>query len=310
MNIARFAIMFSSLAFAVGCGGAGLGRNSGGGGANSPSATVSISNTTGGPFRVAMSTSFQPAEWDYPFFSLNPSATTTLGNLGSNHIRPQGISRGIPQGSEGTTSTTWDFSTVDAVTQPILGIGDHSPEFQIAKAPAFMYVNDDSNSAFADPTFTQFAAYSQNLVEYYNAGGFTANTQTYLSPSYPTRKITWWGIYNEPNINHGLSPADYVALYNQVVPAMQAIDPTIKFAALELADFSGQEAAWVPPFVRGVTGARRCDGDPFLLDLRPDRQGYNCVRNDSGIRGGGAGILRKHGHQPGTGGGACLGDGE
>jgi hypothetical protein len=41
-------------------------------------------------------------------------------------------------------------------------------------------------------------------------------------------------------------------MYNTVVPAMQAVDPSLKFAAIELADFSGQASAWVPPFVSGV----------------------------------------------------------
>ena len=41
-------------------------------------------------------------------------------------------------------------------------------------------------------------------------------------------------------------------MYNTVVPAMQAVDPSLRFAAIELADFSGQAQAWVPPFVSGV----------------------------------------------------------
>ena len=202
---------------------------------------------------MAMSTSFQPAEWDDAFFTLNPGATTTLGTLGPNHIRLQGVSQGVPQGVAGTTSTNWDFSTLDLITQPVLSVGDHSPEFQIAKAPPYMYANDNSGDAFADLTFAQFAGYTQNLVRYYNAGGFTANSQTYVSPAYPADKITWWGIYNEPNINNSLTPQNYVSMYNEVVPAMQTVDPSIKFAALELADFSGQVSNWVPPFVSGVT---------------------------------------------------------
>jgi hypothetical protein len=77
------------------------------------------------PFDVAMSTSFQPAEWDNQFFTLNPTATTPLGNLQPVHIRLQGVSQGVPQ----TTANTWDFTVLDDVTQPVLGVGDHSPEF-------------------------------------------------------------------------------------------------------------------------------------------------------------------------------------
>jgi putative glycosyl hydrolase len=206
-----------------------------------------------GEFRVAMSTSFQPAEWDYTVFQDYAGLNTTLGNLLPQHIRLQGISEGVPQGAAGTGSTAWNFTILDAITQPVLGVGDHSPEFQIAKAPPFMYSGDDSSNSFTDLTFQQFAGYAQNLVQYYDTGGFTANGQTYVSPAYPTDTITWWGIYNEPNINNNLTPQQYVTMYNTLVPAMQAIDPSLKFAAVELADFSGQVEAWIPPFVSGVT---------------------------------------------------------
>ncbi|HXM10960.1 MAG TPA: glycosyl hydrolase [Terriglobales bacterium] len=206
-----------------------------------------------GEFRVAMSTSFQPAEWDYTVFQDYPGLTTTLGNLLPQHIRLQGVSEGVPQGAAGSNSTAWNFTILDAITQPVLGVGDHSPEFQIAKAPPFMYADDDSSNDFTDLTFQQFAGYAQNLVRYYDTGGFTANGQTYVSPAYPSDTITWWGIYNEPNINNNLTPQQYVTMYNTLVPAMQAIDPSLKFAAVELADFSGQVENWIPPFVSGVT---------------------------------------------------------
>ena len=209
--------------------------------------------TANGEFQVAMSTSFQPAEWDYTVFQDYPGLTTTLGNLLPQHIRLQGVSEGVPQGAAGSSSTAWNFTVLDAITQPVLGVGDHSPEFQIAKAPPFMYSGDDSSNSFTDLTFQQFAGYAQNLVRYYDTGGFTANGQTYVSPAYPTDTITWWGIYNEPNINNNLTPQQYVTMYNTLVPAMQAIDPSLKFAAVELADFSGQVQSWIPPFVSGVT---------------------------------------------------------
>jgi len=246
MKIVLLAGLCASLAFGVGCGGSGMGSNNGGGGGGTttPDATVTVSKTTTGPFGVAMSTSFQPAEWDDQFFTLNPSATTTLGNLGSHHIRLQGVSQGVPQ----TTASTWDFTTLDDITQPVLGIGDHSPEFQIAVAPAFMY---DSNHNFLDPTYQQFAAYTQDLVEYYNiTGGFSAPDGQHVSPS--GLPITWWGIYNEPNFNN-LNSTQYTQLYNAVVPAMQAVDPSLKYAAVELGDYSGLANQYLPAFVSGVT---------------------------------------------------------
>src|SRR6266704_2785310 len=107
------------------------------------SSTVDQTQGVNGKLQQFMSTSFQPAQWDYQYFLQHPDVTA-LTTLGPHHIRLQGISQGVPQGSEGTNSTAWDFTILDDVTQPVLRVGDHSPEFQIAKAPAFMYVNNDS----------------------------------------------------------------------------------------------------------------------------------------------------------------------
>jgi len=244
-------------------------------------AAAVISSTTNGPFSVAMSTSFQPAEWDDQFFTLNPSATTTLGKLGPHHIRLQGISQGVPQGSAGTTSTAWDFSVLDAITQPVLGVGDHSPEFQIAKAPPFMYVNNDSSQSFLSTTdFSAFAQYAQNLVRYYNtAKGFMANGNTYVSPGYSMGEtITYWGIYNEPSINNHLNATDYTTMYNTLVPAMQSADPSLKFVALELC--CGSED-WALTLAQNATAqvdvvathyyssCNQRDTDAMLLDTVP-----------------------------------------
>ncbi len=207
-------------------------------------ATTQVTNTVTGRLQLAMSTSFQPAEWDYQFFTNHPTAVTPLGNLTPKHVRLQPVSQGIPQ----KTPTTWDFTMVDAITQPVLGVGDHSPEYQIALGPSFMY---DAQHNFVDPTYSQFAAYSSRLVQYYNTGGFTdAGGTLHKSPSpFP---ITWWGIYNEPNYNN-VSPMQYVQLYNAIVPAMQAADPTLKFVAIELGDSPTYEQQYVPTFVQNVT---------------------------------------------------------
>jgi len=208
--------------------------------------SVQIMSATNGTFSVAMSTSFQPAEWDNQFFTVNPTATTTLGNLLPQHIRLQGISQGVPQAS----ANTWDFSTLDAITQPVFGVGDHSPEFQIAVAPSFMY---DSQHNFLDPTYREFATYAQNLVRYYDTGGFTSGDGVFhVSQAYPSDEITWFGIYNEPNFNN-LDSTQYTNLYNAVVPLLQAVDPNLKFAAVELGDYSGLAQNYLPAFVSGVT---------------------------------------------------------
>jgi Glycosyl hydrolase catalytic core len=212
-------------------------------------AAITVSTTKLASFDVAMSTSFQPAEWDFQFFQDFPNAKTPLANLQPQHIRLQGISQGVPQGSAGAASTAWDFAVLDAVTQPVLSVGDHSPEFQIAKAPPFMYVNNDSGNSFSDLSFQQFAGYAKNLVQYYNTGGFTINGSLFVSPAYPNHTITWWGIYNEPSINNNLNATEYTQMYNTLVPAMQSVDPSIKFVALELCCSS---ESWAQTFSAGL----------------------------------------------------------
>lgn len=212
-------------------------------------ATADQTQGVNGKLQQFMSTSFQPAEWDYQFFLNHPALEPTqLTMLGSQHIRIQGQSQAIPMkaNSNPQQASDWDFTMLDAVVQPVLSAADHSPEFQIAVAPAFMNVNGVFDIA---NHLTDFANYSANLVRYYNTGGFPWGGQVFKSAS--PNKITWWGIFNEYNIN-GLTPAQYVQMYNAVVPAMLAVDPTIKFSALELSDFdccTGDPRANLPTFV-------------------------------------------------------------
>ncbi|MGB9457387.1 MAG: hypothetical protein WCB12_15170 [Bryobacteraceae bacterium] len=199
-----------------------------------------------GRLQSFMSTAFQPAEWDDTFFTSIPTAPGFLWQLAPQHIRLQPVSQGVPLNS----SNQWDFSSLDAVLIPVIGTGDHSPELQLATAPASM---DDSSGHIILKTpadFQAFAQYCANVVRYYNTGGFDVNGVHYQSPS--PYHITWWGIFNEPNGNN-VSASQYVTLYNIVVPAMQAVDPTIKFVAIEESDYGTQSQLYVPPFVQGVT---------------------------------------------------------
>ncbi|MHB8736785.1 MAG: COG1470 family protein, partial [Terriglobales bacterium] len=196
-----------------------------------------------GTWKAALSTSFQPASWDYQFFQKNPGATTPLTALAPQHIRLQGLEKAVPEQQAGV----WDFSVLDAIVQPVLASADHSPEFQIAVAPPYL---NDSAGHLLPANFAAFADYCVQLVKYYNTGGFDAQGKHFQSPS--PNPIVWWGIFNEPNIN-GLSASQYVQLYNQAVPAMLAADPRIHFAAVELADFGTEASKYIPTFIAGVT---------------------------------------------------------
>jgi len=215
----------------------------------------STDNTLGinGQLKQFMSTSFQPAEWDYQFFQ-NHAATepTQLNFLAPQHIRIQGISEAVPWKANNNPqlATDWDFTMLDAIVQPVLSVTDNSPEFQIAVAPPFTGLVDSSGHLIVNSAnLNTMSAYFANLVRYYNKSGFMWGGKLFQSAS--PHHITWWGIFNEYNIN-GLTPSEYVQLYNAVVPAMLAVDPTIKISAIELSDYDytvGDPRNNLPTFV-------------------------------------------------------------
>ena len=170
-----------------------------------------------------------------------------LAGLQSDRVRLQIVD---PTGTPQISPDEWNFSVVDSVVFPVLSIGNHSVEFQIAVAPEFMYV--PGTKILQDQSFGQLATYAQNLVRYYNTGGFSAPDGFHKSSS--EVPIQWWGIYNEPNGEASLTPEQYVDLYNTVVPTMQAADPSLKFVALELGDGGNLNAdqTYIPVFVGGV----------------------------------------------------------
>ena len=213
--------------------------------------TVNTNVGKGGLLSAFMSTSFQPAEWNYQFFTNNPeSGTTTLNNLNSQHIRLQPFGKGTPESSR----NSWDFSKLDAILNPVIGVADNSPELQLAVGPSWM---DDPSTRYLEPSHYQdFANYAADVVRYYNTStGFTdANGQNHVHSATSVTPVTWWGIFNEPDIN-GLTASQYVSLYNTVVPAMQSAQSQvpIKFVAVELADFGTEPEKYMPTFVSGVT---------------------------------------------------------
>jgi hypothetical protein len=204
-----------------------------------------------GKLQQFMSTSFQIAEWTGNFFGTNTSAReAALTNIAPQHVRLQALSQAIPMKANTGAASDWDFTLLDQTVQPVLAAADHSPEFQIAAAPAWM---TDPATGYLDVTthVNDFAAYAAHLVRYYNKGGFDFGGKHFQSPA--TQPITWWGIFNEPAYN-GLDAKQYATIYNAVVPAMLAVDPTIKLVALEFAGstlgtgWPTDPELWLPPF--------------------------------------------------------------
>jgi len=206
-----------------------------------------------GVLQQFMSTSFQIAEFVGNFFGTGATQATnesTLTMLAPQHARLQPLSLAVPMKSDTGGASDWDFTLLDETAQPVLASADHSPEFEIATAPVWMC--DSSGHLDLANHLKDFAAYAANLVAYYNTGGFNWGGKHFQSAS--SHPIQWWGIYNEFNLN-GMTAAQYVTLYNAVVPAMLAVDPTIKLSALELSDYglgtgqAGDPELYLPTFL-------------------------------------------------------------
>jgi hypothetical protein len=230
---------------AVGCGGGSMGTTVTSGNPPPGSIDVVVSNTVKGPFSVAMSTSFQPAEWDYQFFAKFPAATGPLGNLLPQHTRLQPVSQGVPQKAD----QSWDFTMLNAILNPVISVADKSPELQLATAPGWM---DAADGSLMPAHFSDFAAYSADMVAYYNTSAGFQDSHGMSHVHSPLTPISYWGIFNEPNFNN-IDSTQYTLLYNMTVPAMHAVDPTIKFAAVELGDYQGLAQTYLPAFVNGVS---------------------------------------------------------
>ena len=209
--------------------------------------TVNTSVGFNGRLQTFMTTSFQAAEWDQSFFSSIPNATANLVNLNSQHMRVLTTSQGVPQRQD----KSWDFSVLDATLDPVIGVGDKSIVLVLQTAPPWM---NDQNGHLLPEHFQDFAAYAAQMVKYFNTtAGFTdaSGTQHVHAPFTP---VTYWGIFNEPDIN-GLTAAQYTDLYNQTVSAMLAAGSQVpmKFVAVELSGVTDPND-YIPTFIQNVTG--------------------------------------------------------
>ena len=185
----------------------------------------------GGKLQQFVGIVLEPDLWRHLFLPTDWDAVTALA---PNHISIQ-TTDFIPMKADTGQASDWDFTAIDKTVLPALEAPGHNPMFRIGNAPEFLDRAgfNSPEFVFSDANLETFTTYCVNLVRYYNTGGFDWGGQHFQSPS--SRHITWWQIFNEYNIN-GLLPSQYIRLYNRIVPAMKAADPSIKFTALELSD--------------------------------------------------------------------------
>jgi hypothetical protein len=160
--------------------------------------------------------------------------------------------------------TSWDFSLIDPMTIDFLeATKGHSPMLNFSTIPQWMvktekpvtYPSDPDQpvwdytqgSDFRDPTFKEVADYYARLLSWYTKGGFTDELGKRHESGHHY-KVPYWEVLNEPDLERNLSPEAYTRLYDAVVTAMRAVEPTTKFVGVSLA-FPGQQPAFFEHFL-------------------------------------------------------------
>jgi len=146
------------------------------------------------------------------------------------------------------TSTSWDFSLIDPYTEDAYrAINGHPIELNFSTIPEWMfktpkpvaYPRDPEQFVYdyeqgrelRDPTYHQPADYFARVVSWYANGGFTDELGKRHNSGHHY-KVDYWGVLNEPDIEHGLSPETYTKLYDATVKAIHKVSPQTKFVAI------------------------------------------------------------------------------
>lgn len=153
------------------------------------------------------------------------------------HVGDDGYPVAMPE----VKQNQWSFAALDTLVNDETSIGQE-PVMNIKFAPDWMWTCTTPQAAgdVRDKTFKTFADYMARLVSYYNKGSMTTETgQVITNPAGTKNRITYWELWNEPDLNNetpcapadglGLSPSEYLTMWNAVAPAMLAVDPTLKF---------------------------------------------------------------------------------
>jgi hypothetical protein len=128
----------------------------------------------------------------------------------------------------------WNFYEEDT-TIAALRAENISYVLNVRSAPPWMF---NAYGKLSDPSFHEFAQYMARLVSWYNKGGFTDEAGVYHKSGH-YGWVHLWEIWNEPSSSYEipvpvpdksspfLDPYAFAQLYNTVVAAMRAVDPTI-----------------------------------------------------------------------------------
>lgn len=210
-------------------------------------ATVFVTNVATGKIQTQMSTN---NVWS----GMIDQATGAQAKLNALHAPFVRIHAGDDGGAQEAMPeikyNNWDFSALNALVDNVTKTGQ-KPLMNIKFAPDWMWTcypnsigvspnQTQGTGTVKDLTFQTFAQYMARLVSYYNKGSMITETGAVITnPAGANNRIMYWEPWNEPDLNNetpcapsngnGITPAQYVTMWNAVTSAMLAVDPALKF---------------------------------------------------------------------------------
>ncbi|MDI1334927.1 MAG: hypothetical protein PSU94_01985 [Lacunisphaera sp.] len=147
--------------------------------------------------------------------------------------------------------TSWDFSLIDPPMVDFMQAnGDHPAMINFSTIPAWLFRTDQPVTYPQDPkqvswTYTQgtelrpgglkeLGDYYARLVSWYVNGGFVDESGRQHVSGHRF-KIPYWEVFNEPDLEHHMTPPQYTERYDAIVSAVRKVSPETKFVGISLA---------------------------------------------------------------------------
>ena len=148
--------------------------------------------------------------------------------------------------------TSWDFSLIDPMTEDFMNaVKGHSVMMNFSTIPHWMFKTDkpvaypanpdeptwtyNQGTELRDPTLKELGDYFGRLVSWYTKGGFTDELGKRHESGHHY-KFDYWEVLNEPDLEHQTTPEQYTERYDAIVSGIRAVDPSIKFVGISVAN--------------------------------------------------------------------------
>lgn len=158
----------------------------------------------------------------------------------------------------GEDTTYWDFRLLDTMLFDFLdATRGRTSILNYCTIPQWMFETpqpvrypDDPNEIYfdykggnqlRDTSFKELGDYYARFFAWYTQGGFTDELGKYHESGHRLT-IPYWEVLNEPELEHGTTPAQYTRRYDTIVNAIRKVSPKTKFIGMAAVTY------WNPEF--------------------------------------------------------------